>query len=102
MCTRKNRLGRGVNNLINFFLNYGHFSNEIFNFYCGKKSLYDTWESFRNGEKLYSDPGNFVELHHEKTNTVVFEQVQHKASCTRTDGLRLELLDLERHCLCMV
>ena len=34
------------------------------------------------------------ELHHEKTNNVVSEQVQHKSSCTSTeDGYRLKILN---------
>ena len=37
-----------------------------------------------------------VEPHHEKTKTVVPEQVRHKPNCTVTeDGKRLEILDLE-------
>ena len=37
------------------------------------------------------------EPHHEKTNNVVFEQVQHKPSCTCTeDGCKLEISDLRR------
>ena len=36
------------------------------------------------------------EPHHEKTNNVVFEQVQHKMVCTIIeDGQKLEILDLE-------
>ena len=36
------------------------------------------------------------EPRHDKTSNVVFEQVQHKWSCTSTeDGQRLEILDLE-------
>ena len=36
------------------------------------------------------------EPRHEKTNILVFDQVQHKLGCTVTeDGYRLEILDLE-------
>ena len=37
------------------------------------------------------------EHHHEKTNALVSDLVRHKPGCTATeDGLRLEILDLER------
>ena len=53
-------------------------------------NINQVYRTERNHAVTQSEP------RHEKTNNVVFEQVQHKPSCTSTeDGYRLEILDIE-------